>query len=81
MTIQGLQPPMRERHPLSWDGPALSPFEEFLRERVAQLWDEVWWHQLPWYRRLFYRLQGFRSPIGSPDSAVPWYFLDDDDAR
>jgi hypothetical protein len=30
---------------------------------VAQLWDEVWWHQLPFYRRWFYYWLGYRSPI------------------
>jgi len=31
--------------------------------RVAELWDEVWWHQLPFWRRWWYLAQGFRSPI------------------
>ena len=30
---------------------------------LAMLWDEVWWHQLPLYRRLFYRWLGYTSPI------------------
>ena len=34
-----------------------------LVERVAQLWDQVWWHSLPWWRRVLYRLQGFEAPI------------------
>lgn len=34
-----------------------------LEVRLAQLWDEVWWHQVPWPRRFWYWLQGFRSPI------------------
>jgi hypothetical protein len=36
---------------------------DMLIERVAQLWDQVWWHSLPWWRRLYYRLQGFEAPI------------------
>lgn len=55
---------MRERHPIP-DAPDLPlPARVHLLEcRLAQLWDEVWWHQLPWHRRLFYWLHGFRSPI------------------
>jgi hypothetical protein len=34
-----------------------------LENYLAMLWDEVWWHQLPFYKRWWYRLQGFRSPI------------------
>jgi hypothetical protein len=34
-----------------------------LEDHLARLWDEVWWHQLPFYRRWWYQLQGFRSPI------------------
>jgi hypothetical protein len=29
---------------------------EVYRELLAQLWDQVWWMQLPWYRRLWYWL-------------------------
>lgn len=36
---------------------------QLLEIRLTKLWDEVWWHQLPWHRRLRYWLQGFRSPI------------------
>lgn len=38
---------------------------QLLEIRLAQLWDEVWWHQLPWYRRLYYWVRGFRSPISN----------------
>jgi hypothetical protein len=38
---------------------------QLLEIRLAQLWDEVWWHQLPWYRRLYYWGRGFRSPISN----------------
>jgi hypothetical protein len=53
-----------ERHPVR-QRPELPAEQQFevLRECVAQLWDEVWWHHLPWWRRLGYWLQGFRSPI------------------
>lgn len=56
---------MRERHPVPAPpvGLALDARVLLLENRLAQLWDEVWWHQLPWWRRLSYRLQGFRSPI------------------
>jgi hypothetical protein len=53
-----------ETHPVQ-ECPAL-PLErrvQLLEIHLAQLWDEVWWHQLPFHRRLYYRLQGFRSPI------------------
>jgi hypothetical protein len=56
---------MRERHPIPAPPTGL-PLDQrvlLLENRLAQLWDEVWWHQLPWYRRLGYWLQGFRSPI------------------
>jgi hypothetical protein len=42
---------------------ALEQRLHLLEERMAQLWDEVWWHQLPPYRRWYYWLRGFRSPI------------------
>lgn len=31
--------------------------------RLAELWDQVWWMQVPWLRRFWYWLQGFRAPI------------------
>jgi hypothetical protein len=70
---------MRERHPIQ-DSPDL-PIEQrvqLLECYLAQLWDEVWWHRLPWYRRFWYWLprierdrthggfrfwKGHRSPI------------------
>lgn len=54
----------RERHPVE-ECPPL-PIERrvhLLECLLARLWDEVWWHQLPWWRRLLYRVQGFKSPI------------------
>ena len=56
---------MRERHPVPAPPTnlALELRVLLLENRLAQLWDEVWWHQLPWWRRLVYRLQGFKSPI------------------
>lgn len=38
---------------------------QLLESHLAKLWDEVWWHQLPWYRRLYYWVKGFRSPISN----------------
>lgn len=51
-------------HPIQ-DSPLWTDAERirWLELHVAMLWDEVWWHQLPWYQRLGYWLQGFRSPI------------------
>lgn len=55
---------MADVHPIQ-DSPNLPLAErvQLLEIHLAQLWDEVWWHTLPWYRRLGYWLQGFRSPI------------------
>jgi hypothetical protein len=36
---------------------------QLLEIHLGQLWDQVWWQGLPWYRRLAYRLQGYRRPI------------------
>lgn len=36
---------------------------QLLEVHLGQLWDHVWWRHLPWYRRLFYWLKGFRDPI------------------
>jgi hypothetical protein len=62
---------MREQHPIQDDAPAPT-VEALVREvhllkcLTAQLWDEVWWHQLPFYRRWYYALvEGHRSPIRS----------------
>lgn len=54
----------RERHPIP-DAPDW-PLERRLHHLeiyTAQLWDHVWWISLPFWRRWFYRLQGFRAPI------------------
>ena len=56
---------MPERHPIP-DAPAgKSAMERIhhLETHLAMLWDQVWWMQLPCYRRWYYRLQGFRAPI------------------
>jgi len=57
--------PVPEWHPVEHNPPEGTAEDrcsrlEFL---LGLLWDEVWWHQLPWWRRLFYRVQGFKSPI------------------
>jgi hypothetical protein len=55
---------MKDVHPIQ-DAPAI-PLEQRvhrLEVALAKLWDEVWWHQLPFYRRWYYAAQGFRSPI------------------
>jgi hypothetical protein len=54
-----------ETHPVA-DAPAGWSPEERIRHlelHLAMLWDEVWWHQLPFWQRWFYGAQGFRSPI------------------
>ena len=45
--------------------PGLPPDLERLEllELVAQLWDQVWWLSLPWWKRAIYRARGFRDPI------------------
>lgn len=60
--------PLRERHPLAQDPPPDDP--EGLRRycftlqcRTAQLWDQVWWLSLPWWKRAVWILLGFRAPI------------------
>lgn len=54
-----------EKHPIE-DNPKDKTLEErvrWLELHLGELWDEVWWHQLPWYRRFYYWIKGFRSPI------------------
>jgi hypothetical protein len=55
---------VEERHPLTLDT-TLSPEGQLeqLRNLTSLLWDQVWWMQLPFYRRWFYKWQGFRAPI------------------
>lgn len=36
---------------------------QLLEHGFECLRDQVWWIGLPFYRRWFYRLQGFRAPI------------------
>lgn len=64
---------LSERHPCR-QRPELTPEQQLplLFELLARLWDEVWWHQLPAWRRWAYWLQGFRSPINR------FYESDDD---
>jgi len=54
----------REVHPIP-DAPDL-PLEQrvhHLECYVGRLWDQVWWLSLPWYRRLGWRVLGFKAPI------------------
>jgi len=37
----------------------------YLELAVGRLWDQVWWMNLPFWRRWYYWLQGYRAPIGS----------------
>ena len=56
--------PDRERHPIP-DAPDL-PLDRrvhVLECHLGRLWDHVWWLSLPWYRRLAFRLMGFKAPI------------------
>jgi hypothetical protein len=55
----------RGAHPIQDAPPGFTDAERIhlLEVHLAMLWDEVWWHQLPLWRRWFYWLQGFRSPI------------------
>lgn len=55
----------RERHPIQDSPPGASAMERIrhLELHLAMLWDEVWWHQLPFWRRWWYAAQGFSSPI------------------
>jgi len=56
--------PVPEVHPVEHCPPvSVEQRCALLELRLAELWDEVWWHQLPAYRRLFYWLHGYRSPI------------------
>ena len=50
--------PIEERHDLPTDRRV-----QLLEIHLAQLWDMVWWVTLPWYRRLYWRVRGFRAPI------------------
>ena len=51
-------------HPIQ-DAPAW-PLERrvhHLECALAILWDQVWWMNLPFWRRCAYMAQGFRAPI------------------
>lgn len=55
---------MNERHPIE-ERPDL-PLEERIRHleiHFAQLWDQVWWMNLPEDRRKAYEAEGFKAPI------------------
>ena len=64
-----------ERHPLPDDSPnidGLTPeqalvvlvrYVHYSRCLQARLWDQVWWMQLPRWRRWIYRCFSFRAPI------------------
>jgi hypothetical protein len=54
----------REVHPIP-DAPDL-PLDQrvhHLEVHLGQLWDAVWWISLPWYKRVAWRLLGFKAPI------------------
>lgn len=53
-----------ERHPVQ-ERPQLSAERrcQLLEQQLAQVWDQVWWMNLPFWRRWWYIAQGFRSPI------------------
>jgi hypothetical protein len=36
---------------------------QFLERRLSQLWDQVWWMNLPADKRKEYEAQGFKDPI------------------
>jgi hypothetical protein len=53
-----------ERHPIE-ERPDL-PVErrlQLIEQHLAQLWDQVWWMNLPAEQREAYRLDGFSDPI------------------
>jgi hypothetical protein len=53
-----------ERHPIQDSPPwPLEARIRWLELHLAMLWDEVWWHQLPFWKRWWYLSQGFHSPI------------------
>lgn len=61
-----IRPSPRERHPIAHYPAGLTAEERcgLLEYHLARLYDEVWWHQLPFYRRWYYALvEGHRSPI------------------
>jgi hypothetical protein len=54
----------RERHPIP-DAPDL-PLDQrvhHLECHLGRLWDQVWWLSLPLWKRLTWRLLGFKAPI------------------
>jgi hypothetical protein len=55
---------MAESHPIL-ERPDLSAEErcQLLEQRLAQLWDQVWWMALPADRRAAYEVEGFSAPI------------------
>jgi hypothetical protein len=54
----------REYHPVAERSDLTTERQlQILRELVAQLWDQVWWMNLPPERREAYRAEGFTDPI------------------
>ena len=54
----------REVHPIP-DAPDL-PLERrvhHLECHLGRLWDQVWYLSQPWWRRIGFRLLGFKAPI------------------
>lgn len=60
---------MNSPHPLQQrpDLPLEQQFE-LLREYTSRLWDQVWWMSLPFWRRWWYMLHGYRAPL-----RVAWF--------
>jgi hypothetical protein len=56
--------PREDTHPIT-ERADLSPERrcQLLEQRLAQLWDQVWWISLPQERRAAYEKEGFRAPV------------------
>lgn len=59
---------MSSQHPIQEPAAAQSLEEanEHIRlayVKLAQLWDQVWWLSLPFWRRWIYIAQGFQAPL------------------
>jgi len=50
-------------HPFAIDHLPEAQQLSILRELTAQLWDQVWWMNLPEEKRKEYESQGFTAPI------------------
>ena len=56
----------RERHPIPDDPPSPDTLVREVHQLkclTAQLWDQVWWHSLPLWKRCAFRVLGFSDPI------------------